>query len=83
MLAFMRVVKEIPHPDYKITLFAWNNRYIIKIEQGYLEQTFKIDQFEVAGDPDVEKLVDATFIKETLERFQQMTNSLRQALDRH
>jgi hypothetical protein len=83
MLAFMRVVKEIPHPDYKITLFAWNNRYIIKIEQGYLEQTFKIDQFEVAGDPDVEKLVDATFIEEALERFQQMANSLRQALNRH
>jgi hypothetical protein len=79
----MRVVKEIPHSDYKITIFAWNNRYIIKIEQGYLEQTFKIDQFEVAGDHVVENLLDQVFLKEALERFQQMAMSLRQAQDRH
>jgi hypothetical protein len=79
----MRIVKEILHPDYKITLYAWNNRYIIKVEQGYFEQTFKVDQFDVAGDADIEKLVsDTSFIAAILERFQSMAQSLHIALQK-
>lgn len=78
----MRIVKEIPHPDFKITLYAWNNRYIIKIEQGLLEQTFKVNEFDVSGDADVEKLLDEPFISQTIERFHSMSQSLREAMQR-
>jgi hypothetical protein len=78
----MRVVKEIPHPACKITLFAWNNRYIIKIELGYFEQTFKIDQFDVSGDDEVVKMVDKDFLQQAIERFEKMAISLTQARQR-
>jgi hypothetical protein len=78
----MRILKEIPHQDYKITLYAWNNRYIIKIEQDFLEQTFKVNQFDVAGDEEIEKLLDKPFIAEALDRFRSMSQSLHEGLQR-
>ncbi len=71
----MRVVGEIPHPDCKITLFAWNNRYLVKLEQGYLEQTFKINQFDISSDADLLTIVDSEFISEALNRFTEMAKS--------
>ena len=72
----MRVVGEIPHPDCKITLFAWNNRYLIKFEQGFLEQTFKIHEYDVTSEAELKELVDESFIRETLNRFEAMGASL-------
>lgn len=78
----MRVLKEIPTPNYKITLYAWNNRYIIKLEQGLLEQTFKVNEFDVTSEADIEKMLDQTFLKEAMERFSSMSRSLGEALNR-
>jgi hypothetical protein len=78
----MRVVKEIPHAACKITLFAWNNRYIIKIEQGFFEQTFKINQFDVTDESEVIQMVDEEFVRQCVARFEQMANSLAQAQGR-
>jgi hypothetical protein len=78
----MRVVGEIPHSDCKITVFSWNNRYLIKLEQGLLEQTFKINEFDISGEPEVYRIVDETFIKEAIQRFGEMNLSLREAMQR-
>lgn len=77
----MRIIGEIPHPDCRITLFAWNNRYIIKLENGYLEQTFKIDQFDLSSEKDLNDLVNEEFIRQAMERFEAMQVSLRNTLD--
>jgi hypothetical protein len=77
----MRIIGEIPHPDCRITLFAWNNRYIIKLEKGYLEQTFKIDQFDLSSEKDLTAIVHEGFIREALARFDAMQESLRNTLD--
>ena len=78
----MRVVGEIPHPDCKITIFAWNNRYLVKLEQGYLEQTFKIDQFDVTSDADLLTIVDIEFIDKALNRFAEMAQSWTTAIQK-
>ena len=78
----MRVVGEIPHSDCKITVFSWNNRYLIKLEQGLLEQTFKINEFDISGEPEVYRIVDEPFIKEAIQRFAEMSLSLREAMQR-
>jgi len=78
----MRIVGEIPHPDCKITLLSWNNRYLIKIEQGLLEQTFKINQFDITGEDDLTALLDEQFLTECLERFSEMNSSLQAAMAR-
>ena len=76
----MRVIGEIPNTDCKITLFHWNNRYLIKLEKGYLEQTFKIDQFELASEKDLLTLVNDDFVQRALERFDSMERSLSEGL---
>ena len=78
----MRQVGEIAHPECKITIFSWNNRYLVKFERGYLEQTFKIDQFDVAGDDELRKIVDQEFIKSALERFEEMDKLWSEAIHR-
>lgn len=78
----MRLVGEIAHPDCKITIFSWNNRYLVKFEQGYLEQTFKIDQFDLAGDDNLRKIIDPAFIAETLSRFDAMAKGWSEAIER-
>jgi hypothetical protein len=77
----MRIIGEIPHPDCRITLFQWNNRYIIKLEKDYLEQTFKIDQFDLSSEKDLSAVVNDQFIQEAMVRFQAMDQSLRKPLD--
>jgi len=78
----MRVVVEIPHKECKITVFAWNNRYLIKLEQGMLEQTFKVNEYDLDGESELFKIIDDTFIQEALNRFEDMNSSLRQTLQR-
>jgi hypothetical protein len=77
----MRVVKEISHPDCKITIFSWNNRYLIKLEQGTLEQTFKVDEMDIT-EQDVVRLIDEQFLQQASDRFLQMARALHDAMDR-
>jgi len=75
----MRVVGEIAHPEIKITIFQWNNRYLIKMESGPLEQTFKIEEYDLSSEEELKNVVNEIFIEQALTRFTDMANSLRQA----
>jgi hypothetical protein len=78
----MRVVSEIPHPVFKITVFAWNGKYLIKIEQGMLEQTYKVSELDLTGEEDIKKLLDTQFLEEVGKRFMEMNSSVFDALER-
>jgi hypothetical protein len=78
----MRVVAEIPHRDCKITIFNWNNKYLIKFEQAFLEQTYKINELDITGEDEVRRLIDEAFLEEVLGRFAEMRKSLAQAMQR-
>ncbi|MDX5347586.1 MAG: hypothetical protein LPK19_10095 [Hymenobacteraceae bacterium] len=79
----MRVVADLAHPAAKVTLLAWNGKYLLKLERGPYEQTYKIDELDVSGDEDVKKLLeDDVFMNEVVERFDQMHLSLRAARER-
>ena len=77
----MRVVSEIIRPECKVTIFYWNNKYLIKIEAGPFEQTFKIDEFDLNGEADLKKIVDNDFIQQAMARFADMSRSLSEATD--
>lgn len=76
----MRIIGEIANVSCKITLYHWNNRYLIKLEKGFLEQTFKVNQFDVSSENDLLKMVNEHFISEALNRFDSMEQSLGNAL---
>lgn len=75
----MRVVGSIPHPEIKITIFQWNNRFLLKLEWGLFEQTYKIDEYEFNSDEEVKTILTPDFLEEALSRFQEMAKSLQKA----
>ncbi|GAB3827553.1 hypothetical protein GCM10028895_39950 [Pontibacter rugosus] len=57
----MRVVADIPNPNMKVTLLSWNGKYLIKLEKGDFEQTYKIGETDVMGDAGAKELLDEVF----------------------
>lgn len=74
----MRTIAEIPHPACKITVFYMNQKYIVKFEQGNLEQSYKISELEyvIGGVDDLKKLITESFINQIVQRFQHMHQDL-------
>lgn len=73
----MRIIGEIPHPVMKITVFAMNMRYSIKLEMGTLEQTYKLRESDyINGFEDIYKIVDDTFLGNCMRRFKEMNEDL-------
>ncbi|MEP2667579.1 MAG: hypothetical protein ABJH04_01220 [Cyclobacteriaceae bacterium] len=78
----MRVIGNLVHDQCNITFFHWNNRYLIKLEAGPFEQTFKIQEYDLASEDELKKIVNEEFIAQSMARFEDMARSLGQALER-
>ncbi len=78
----VRIVKEIPHRQFKITIFSWNGKFQIKIELDQYEQVFKIKEEDVEGIEDVVKMLDADFLKTTMQRFLTMRSDFAESFKR-
>lgn len=80
----MRVIAELPRPDCKITIFSMNQKYIVKFEQGLLEQTYKLSEMELLdGVNSVFQILDDEFIEKVIERFKIMREEFKAAYQRH
>ncbi len=79
----MRVLAQIPHSECQITLFAWNGKYIVKLERGMLEQTYKISELDVASEAEVRQIIeDQAFVQGVLRRFAEMEAALGETMGR-
>jgi hypothetical protein len=80
----MRVIAELPHPECKITLFNMNQKYIIKFEQGSLEQSYKLSELDLTGGGanEIFELLDEDFIGTVIERFKLMRTDFSAAYKR-
>ncbi len=80
----MRVVADIPHPQIKITLLSWNGKYLIKLELGAFEQTYKVSEMELTGgDEEVKQWLDQPFLDQSVALFLTMRQNLHAARQRH
>lgn len=80
----MRIIAELPHPDFKISILFMNNKYIVKTEQGNLEQTYKIAEADlVDGVNSVFELLDEEFLKTVLARFHEMRKDFKESYHRY
>jgi hypothetical protein len=80
----MRTVAELPHPDCKITIFSMNQKYIIKLEKGSFEQSYKLSELDITdGVNDVFKILDDEFISTVVKRFNQMRQDFTSAYNRY
>ena len=80
----MRVVAELPHPEFKITIFSMNQKFIIKAEKGILEQSYKIPDMDLTdGINSVFELLDEDFLKAISARFTDMGKDFKEAYYRY
>ncbi|MDD2982526.1 MAG: hypothetical protein PHQ74_03980 [Crocinitomicaceae bacterium] len=75
----MRVISEIAHERYKIQIFNYNAKYIIKVELGQFEQLFKISETEVSGLNEIEAMVTEELLANCLTRFISMRSDFESA----
>ncbi len=80
----MRILAELPHPNCKITLFNMNQKYIVKFEQGQLEQSFKLSELDLTGGGanEIFQMLDEEFIATVVERFKTMRTDFSAAYQR-
>ncbi|RZK67633.1 MAG: hypothetical protein EOO95_02365 [Pedobacter sp.] len=81
----MRVIAELPHPECKISIFAMNQKYIVKFEQGTFEQSYKLAELDLSGGGvnDVFEILDEEFIASVIDRFKVMRTDFTLAYKRH
>lgn len=80
----MRIIAELPHPDFKISILSMNQKFIVKIEQGTFEQTYKIAEMDLTdGVNSVFELLDEEFLKKVGSRFVEMRADFKDAYYRY
>lgn len=67
----MRIIGEIPHPIFKITLFHQNNRYSVKIAADRFEQIYKFRDGVVTLE-DLKERINGEFLQEAESVFRRM-----------
>jgi hypothetical protein len=68
----MRLISEVPHERYKIQIFNYNSKFIVKIELGQFEQVYKINELDVNGLDDLKKMINQNLLSNALKRFVEM-----------
>jgi hypothetical protein len=68
----MKTLGQIPHPEMLITIFMWNNKYLLKFEAGPYEQVYKIDAGAFDDANELKSRISAGFTESVAERFRQM-----------
>ncbi|WP_288424534.1 hypothetical protein [uncultured Spirosoma sp.] len=79
----MRFVQDIPHPLFRIGLYAWNGKYILKIDAGPYEQTYKVSDTDVIEEADILTMLDEPFLQRIAERFRDMDADWQATIERH
>jgi len=80
----MRIIAELPHPEFKISILNMNQKFIVKIEQGTLEQSYKIFEMDLTdGVNSVFELLDEEFLKTVAARFTEMRKDFKETYFRY
>ncbi|WP_373496312.1 hypothetical protein [Aquiflexum sp.] len=77
----MRVVKELTKEEVRISVFSWNNKYLIKFEFGPMEQTFKIPETDIHEESELEGFYEGEFFRGVIQRFKEMGQTFQKKLE--
>ncbi|MCF8237845.1 MAG: hypothetical protein K9I85_06790 [Saprospiraceae bacterium] len=79
----MRVVGEIPHPVYKITLFHYQDRWTLQVANGpYQFRTSMVQGPGLETVEDMQTFIDQTFLQEARDLFEKMHQATRARIAR-
>jgi hypothetical protein len=80
----MRIIAELPHPEFKISILNMNQKFIVKIEKGILEQSYKIPEMDLTdGVNSVFELLDEVFLNTVSLRFAEMGKDFKETYYRY
>lgn len=79
----MRIVGYIDHPAYKISVFSWSEKYIVKIEAGFFEQSYKFPQEGYSSWQDLKVYFDEPMIEKVRQTFMEMSAGLKDSFKRN
>ena len=79
----MRIVGNIPNPSFKITVFSYNMKFIVKIEAGPMSQEYKLGEDEVSGLGDIKKILSEDFLRKVKLRFDEMFKDWNAAIEKN
>lgn len=68
----MRIVQEIKHPQFKISLFSTDKEFIIQIEAGPMIQSYKYSKDIYNNPAEVITAMDERFLDEVHDLFNAM-----------
>lgn len=77
----MRVVKELVREEIRVSIFSWNNKYIIKYESGPMEQTFKLSEMDILDESELEAFFEGDFFEQVRARFEEMGTSFKNQVE--
>jgi len=77
----MRIIATIPHPKVKISVFQMNNKYLLKMEAGPYEQTYKIYEDEIQSMEQLQAICNEEFMNTVIKRFEAMHADFEKSLN--
>jgi hypothetical protein len=78
----MRIIGTIPHPDFRITVFAMDDKYLVQFEAGPMIQSYRISKEKANSLDDLKKFLDADFMESVRACFNQMFTGLKTSLSK-
>ena len=80
----MRIIAELPHPEFKVSILYMNQKFIVKAEQGTLEQSYKVPEMDLTdGVNSVFEILDEEFMAKIATRFTEMRKDYKDAYFRY
>ncbi|MEN9370780.1 MAG: hypothetical protein RI952_1645 [Bacteroidota bacterium] len=76
----MRIIDTIAHPQIRISIFQMNQKYIVKLELGAMEQSFKFSELDIINLEILKADVIEKVIPNALIRFEEMNKDLMNCL---
>ncbi|WP_158856994.1 hypothetical protein [Lunatibacter salilacus] len=76
----MRIVRELVKEGIRISVFSWNNKYLLKFEDGMIEQTFKVSELDLTSEKDIDFFFEGEFWERVKKRSDEMHQMLRNQL---
>lgn len=75
----MRVVAQLENPYFTVTIHQYNDKYLINLVGGPMEQVYKFPKDAFSSTEQVKKLVDEHFTQKAVKIHQEMMTNYKHA----
>ncbi len=68
----MRIVEQIPHPDFRIVIYATDTQFIVEIEAGPMRQAYRFSKERFPLVTDVKACIQPEWLEQVRAHFNGM-----------